>query len=78
MAKKDTTTGPSYTPTTWTKNVNGVDRERTATSVEDEVKYRFDGWLPKGQSAAVAERNAAAAAASTGADVAAGSKSTSK
>ncbi len=58
---------PPFTPTTWTKTVNGTEYERTATSVDDEVRYQFDGWTPKGKSAGDAEKNAAAAAAATGA-----------
>ncbi len=58
---------PPYTPTTWTKKVGDQVYERTATSIDDEVKYRFDGWLPKGKSVADADKNAAAAAAATGA-----------
>lgn len=58
---------PPYKPTTWTKTVNGTDYERTATSIDDEVRYKFDGWTPKGASAGDAEKNAAAAAAATGA-----------
>ncbi len=67
---------PAYTPTTWTKTVNGKTYERTATSIDDEVQYRFDGWVPKGNSAA-ADRNAAAAAAATGAGTA-GAKPTTQ
>lgn len=57
---------PSYTPTTWTKTVDGKEYEKTATSISDEVQYRYDGWRPKGKSAADAEKNAAAAAAASG------------
>ncbi len=41
-----------YEPTTWTKTVNGIPRERTATSISEEVRFRFDGWLPKPTAAA--------------------------
>ncbi len=58
---------PPYKSTTWTKTVDGTEYERTATSIDDEVRYKFDGWRPKGASADDAEKNAAAAAAATGA-----------
>ncbi len=56
---------PAYTPTTWVKKVGDAEYERTATSIDDEVRYKFDGWLPKPHSAADVEKNAAAAAAAT-------------
>jgi len=71
MAKSD----PEFTPTVWTKTVGDQTYERSATSIADEVQYRFDGWLPKNAKAEVA--NAAAAVKATEpADEAKSSKST--
>ncbi len=66
MPKRRKAGTPPYTETTWTKTVNGVEYERVATSIDQEVQYQFDGWLPKGKSAGDATRNAAAAAAAAG------------
>jgi hypothetical protein len=48
-------TQPAFTPTVWTKTVDGKTYEKTATRIDDEVQYRFDGWLPKKTKDAKAE-----------------------